>query len=117
MAKGASDVVLDAALNTIAACTRVDIVSDTVAPTGLTNSLAYVSVDSGDFSIADGTTGRTLTLAAQSGIATTASGTPGHLVLSIGGVIRAYVSCTGDDLVYPGTTNIPPATFNFGDPT
>lgn len=117
MAKGASNTVLDAPLNSIASCTRVDIVSDTSAPTDLTNSLAYVAVDSGDFSIADGTTGRTLTLAAQSGIATTAAGTPAHIVLSLGGVIYAYTSCTGDDLVNPGTANIPAITFNFGDPT
>ena len=117
MAKGAANAVFDAALDVIASCTRVDVTSDAVAPTDLTNSLGYVSVGAGDFSIADGTTGRTLTLAAQSGIPTTAPGTPGHIVLSLGGVIYAYTSCTGDATVFPGTVNIPATTFNIGDPT
>ena len=118
MAKGWSNAVPDAALDIIANCTRVDVVSDVGAPVDLTNSLGFVTVSSGDFSIADGSpNGRTLTLAAQSGIPTTAAGTPAHVVLSLGGTIYAYTSCTGDATIYPGTTNIPAVTFNLGDPT
>lgn len=117
MAKGATNTVLDAGLDILAACTRVDIVSDTDAPTDLTNSLANVTVDSSDFSKADGGSGgRTLTLAAQSAIATTAAGTPAHVVLSQGGVIYAWTSCSGDDLIFPGTANIGVTTFTISDP-
>jgi len=62
--------------------TRLYIVSDESTPTDVSGSLGYVTIDSGDFTIADGdTSGRKTTIAAQE-ITTTGAGTARHWVLT-----------------------------------
>lgn len=76
------------------ACTRQDLVSDTLVPTDLTGSLANVTMVGGDYSIADGAGGgRELTVAAKSNVAVTGVGTTRHAVLSLDGVIRLVTEC------------------------
>lgn len=117
MAKGWGTTVEDLRLDAVAAATRLDIVSDVTAPADLSNTLANVTIDSSDFAITDDPTdGRRLTVAAQYGIATTAAGTPAHIVLSLSGVILAYDSVTGDDLVNPGTANTTEFYLREADP-
>lgn len=121
MAKGLINAVLDAGCIETATCTQIDVVSDVSTPTDLTNSLADTAMiagdGNGDYTIADDpTNGRRLTMAAKSSITVTASGTPRHIVLSLGGVIKAYTACTGDDLVIAGQVNIPTFYLRFADP-
>lgn len=115
MAKGLSDNTLDATLAELATCDRLDISSD-VNPVDLTGSLANVTLTpgdgNGDYTIEDDpTSGRRLVVAAQSGIDTTAAGTPATAILSLGGVIKGFTSVSGSALTFPGVTNI--STFNL----
>lgn len=121
MAIGLNNLVPDGALDTLALCTRLDIVSDVGAPTDLTNSLAFVTLTpgngNGDFAIIDDPiSGRRLIVTAQSGIATTSAGTGTHAVLSISGVIYGYTAITGDALSFPGTTNLSTFYLRLADP-
>lgn len=121
MAVGLNNLVPDGALDTLALCDRLDIVSDVGAPTDLTNSLAFVALTpgdgNGDFDIIDDPVdGRRLVIAAQSGIATTSAGTGTHAVLSLGGVIYGYTPVTGDALSFPGTTNLSTFYLRLADP-
>ena len=100
MGKYIIDAALDAALAIVTACTRMDITSDSSTPTGLTNSLANVTMAPGDYTVGAGSpTGRRVTTAAKTGIAITASGTPRHTSLSLGGTIKYVTTCTGTDFV------------------
>ena len=120
MAKLLINAVLDSMLDELATCDRLDLSSD-AAPVDLSGSLVGVAVTpgegNGDYTIADGTpNGRTLTISAKSGLTTTAAGTPLTAVLSLGGVIKGYVTCSGDDTVVPGTANISAFTLRGADP-
>jgi len=98
MGKYLIDGALDAKLAHIAACDRIDLVSDAATPENLNNSLAHASLTpgdgNGDFAIANGdSSGRKLTLATKSAVAD-GSGTALHIVLSLSGVIRFCTTCS-----------------------
>lgn len=121
MPKSFIDAVPDAALDQVALANQLDIVSNTALPTDLSNSLASIAITpgdgNGDFVIADDPSGgRRLTLAAQGGIVTTAAGTPRHVVLSLSGSIIAVFEASGDDTIFPGTTNTTDFYFRQPDP-
>lgn len=98
---------LDTLLNEIATCTQLDILSDTTTPTDLTNTLANVALNAGDFTIADGDIdGRKLTIATKIDIPITATGTAKHVVLSLGGTIKYITTCTDLALDYGSGTNV-----------
>lgn len=86
MGKSVHNDVLDGAHNTVLNnCTRITLCSQeplTFAEANATYMLAQQTVDSLDFTVADGdTSGRKLTLAAQSGVSVTNTGTSNHLAL------------------------------------
>lgn len=86
MAKSVHNDVLDAALNYIKDnCTRLVVCSaepTTFAEANATYALADVTVDSTDFTVADGdTSGRKVTVAAQTGVSVDTSGTVTHVAL------------------------------------
>lgn len=122
MGKSVSNAVLDAALDEIATCTRLDVTSDVGTPTDLTNSLANVTLTAGDgngdYVIADGdTSGRKITVSQQADIPITATGTALHVVLSLGGTIKLTTTCTSQALTSGGTVTVPAFKDEIADPT
>lgn len=86
MGKSTHNDVFDAAHNYVKDnCTKITLCSQeptTFAEANATYALADVTVDSSDFTIADGdVSGRKLTVAAQSGVTVDTSGTSNHVAL------------------------------------
>lgn len=73
----------------------------------------------GDYTIANGdTSGRKLTVAAQSGVSITASGTATHIALSDGSATLIYVTtCTSQALTSGGTVDVPAFDIEVADPS
>ncbi len=116
-----SNDVIDAALDVIATCTRLDITSDVSTPTDLSNTLANETMTAGDgngdYTIADGdTSGRKVTMTAQSNITPTGTGTAKHLVLSLGGTIHYTTTVTDQALSPAATFDIPAFDHEIRDP-
>jgi hypothetical protein len=114
--------VTDAALDKIATGTALHICSGEPATRAavLTNSLATVALDAGDYSKAAGDVdGRKVTVAAQSDVAVTATGTPAHYCIIDGTVLlaRTEVDPASPDLTSGSTTDIPATSFEVGSPT
>ena len=121
MGLSVSDTVIDAALDVIATCTRLDITSDSSTPTNLTNTLANVTLTAGDgngdYTIGDGdTSGRKITITAQSDITPTGTGTGKHLVLSLSGTIHYTTTITDQALSPSATFDIPAFDHEIRDP-
>ena len=120
MPKVVPDAAMDALLDYVAASTRMDVVSDTTAPAGLTNTLANVAMASGDFAKAQGDAGarsRKLTMSAKTGVAVTDDGTPWHVCLSLAGTIRLTTECTGPGLTTGSNVDFPSWKYELGIPT
>jgi flagellar basal body rod protein FlgB len=122
MPKVAPDAVMDAALDYISGATAMHVCSTLDStPTRaevLAASLANVSVSSGDFTKADGTTsGRKVTVAAKSGVSVTASGSASHIALIDGTNVRYVTTCTTQSLTSGNTVNIPAWAVEIADPT
>lgn len=124
MAKWANDLVMDAALDEIATATRMDVCSAQPANfAGIAAvALADVTLDSGDFSKANGdTSGRKVTVAAQNGILIDASGTATHVALSrvSDSTLLLVTTCTSQALTANGsnTVNVPAFDDEIADPT
>jgi len=121
MGKALADAVFDAALAHIATCTRLDVCSDVGTPTDLTGTLAHVALTAGDgngdYVIGDGdVSGRKLAVAQQAGISVTGNGTAKHIVLSVGGVIKAVTTCTDQVLTSGNTVTVPTFDIEITDP-
>lgn len=124
MAKWINDDVLDAALDEIATATRMDIC--TAQPANFAGiaavALADVTLDSGDFTLANGdTSGRKVTVAAQNGILIDTSGTATHVALSrvSDSTLLLVTTCTSQALTANGsnTVNVPAFDDEIADPT
>jgi len=120
MAKFTNDVVLDAALDKIATATRMVVTSAQPANfAGIAAvALADVVVDSGDFTKANGdTSGRKVTVAAQSGVNVDTSGTATHVCLDDGTTLLHVTTMTGQALTSGNTANIGAYDVEFADVT
>jgi Flp pilus assembly protein TadG len=122
MGKTLADAVFDGASAIIAACTRIDVTSDTSTPANLTNTLANTAMTAGlgngDYTAADGdSSGRKVTTTQKSAVSVTASGDAKHIVLSVGGVIKLTTTCTTQTLTSGNTVTIPAFKCEFADPT
>ena len=122
MSKNIATAVLDLALAGIATSTRIDVTSDSSTPTDLTNTLANATLTAGDgngsFTIANGSvSGRKVTVAQQSDKTVTASGTALHIVLSVGGTIKAVTTCTSQVLTSGNTVTIPSFAIEIQEPS
>lgn len=124
MAKYANDIVMDAALDVIATATRMDVCSAQPANfAGIAAvSLADVTLDSGDFSKANGdVSGRKVTVAAQNGVLIDSSGTATHVALSrvSDSTLLLVTTCTSQALTANGsnTVNVPAFDDEIADPT
>jgi hypothetical protein len=127
MAKYANDAGLDAALAWYADCDELNVCSaqpTTYTEAITTYSLADVAVTpgagNGDFTIANGdTSGRKLTVAAQTAIPVDTTGTATHIALtkSWDTTLRYVTTCTSQGLTSGNTVNTPAFDFELGDPT
>jgi hypothetical protein len=124
MAKSVSNDVLDGAFDIIKDnCTRVTLCSaepTTYAEGNATYALADVTVDSSDFTIADGdSSGRKVTVAAQNGVTVDSTGTATHVaLLDVSGTRLLYVTtCTSQAVTSGNTANIPAFDIEIADPS
>ena len=119
MAKTFHNDVLDAALNKIATCDNLTFCSSMPANyAGISAvALASVAVDSGDFTIADDTSGRKVTVGAQTGLTPSANGTVTCAVLDDGTTLLASTTVTSQAVTTAQTWNSPVFKFGLADPT
>jgi len=121
MSKFVPNDTIDALLDEIATCTRMDVTSDVSTPTDLSNTLAnatMVAGDGNDYTIADGdVSGRKVTVAQKSGISITGTGTALHVVLSLAAVIKDITTCTSQALTSGGSVTFPAWDHTVADPT
>lgn len=123
MGKAVHDDVLDGALNIIKNnCTRLTVCTSqptTYTEGNATFALADVTVDSGDFTVANGdTSGRKLTVGAQSAFTVDASGTALHVaLLDVTNSKLLYVTtCTSQALTSGNTVSTPAWDIEIADP-
>ena len=122
MAKAAPDAMIDASLDYAAGSTKLVVCSaqpTTYAEANATYALADVVIDSGDFTKADDTSGRKVTIGAQSAVPIDTTGTATHVALieTSGSTLRYVTTCTSQALVSGGTVDVPAWKINIQDPT
>lgn len=122
MAKALVDAVLDGTLDVFATATKITVCSaqpTTYAEANATFALADVVVDSGDFTKADHTSGRKVTVGAQSAVPIDTSGTATHIAYIITGssTLLGCTTCTSQALTAGGTVDIPAHILSVADPT
>lgn len=120
MAKLIADAVFDAAGNKIATGTRMVVCSGQPANfAGIAAvALADVVLDGGDYANADGnTSGRKVTIAAQSGVTIDSSGTATHVSIDDGSLLLLVTTCTSQALTAAGTVDVPAFKNEIADPT
>lgn len=123
MSKWASDLVMDAALDYIAACDRMIACSaqpTTYAEAVGTYALADVAMAGGDFTKADGdTSGRKLTVGAKNSVLVDTGGDATHVALvnTAGSSLRYVTTCQTQTLVQGSNVNFPAWDIEIADPT
>lgn len=119
MAQAISDAVFDAALDKLA--TSIKMVMCSGQPANYAGvaavSLGDITVDSGDFSKADDTSGRKVTVAAQNGWVPGSNGTVTHIALHDGTTLLAVTTTTSQAVTTAQTWNIPAFKLNLQDPS
>jgi len=124
MAKACHDDVLDAMLDKIATATSQSVCS--TQPTTRTEAvttymLATVTVTpgdgNGDFTIADDTSGRKVTITEQADTTVTNSGTAAHIAYTDGSDLLYVTTCTSQALTSGNTVTVPAHKINVADPT
>ena len=123
MGKSVNDVVLDAALNYIKNnCTRMTACSQeptTYTEGNATYSLADVTLASGDFTVANDTSGRKVTIAQKTGVTVDSTGTANHVaLLDVSNTVLLYVTtATSQALTAANTMTFNSWKINIQDPT
>ena len=124
MAKAVHNGVLDAALDEVATAVTLTVTSAEPANYAGIAAVALASVTltagdgNGDYTIADGdTSGRKVTVAQQSAISITASGTATHVCLDDGVTLQYVTTCTSQVLTSGGTVTVPAWDIEIADPT
>jgi hypothetical protein len=87
--------------------------------TGTGKVLAGVVIDTGDYTLADGTTGRKVTFSAQVDVPIDVSGTVDHVAVinTTSSALLFVTTCTSQPLVATNTVTIPAWAITSGDPT
>lgn len=124
MAKFAPDIIMDGALDIIASATKQIACSaqpTTYTEANATYALADIVIDGTDFTKANGdTSGRKVTVAAQSGVLIDTSGTATHvaLVRTADSTLIYVTTCTSQALTANGanTVNFPAWDVEVADP-
>ena len=123
MAKSATDAVLDSLLDTVATATSLSVCA--TAPTDrteavTTNMLATVTVTpgdgSGDFTIANDTSGRKVTITEQAAIEVINTGSADHIALTDDSNLLVVTTCTTQSLTDGNTVTVPAWEINVPDP-
>jgi hypothetical protein len=122
MSKQMPDITADAYLDYIAACDLMiacDAEPATYAAATGANKLADVAMAGGDFTKANDTSGRKVTMAAKSGVPIDTGGTATHIALCKSGdsTLRYITTCTSQVLTGGGTVDFPAWKINIADPT
>ena len=125
MAKATPDAVLDVILTDIALSSILHVCSGEpanyagIAAVSLADVVLTPGDGNGDFTIADHTSGRKLTVAIQSNIDIDVSGTATHVVLAVtaSSTLKQVTTCTSQALVDTGTVPVPAYIVSVADPT
>lgn len=121
MAKFASDAVLDSLLDKVATGTILTVCS--AEPTSraeavTTYKLADVTVDSSDFSKANGdVSGRKVTIAQQEDVPVDSNGTATHVAICDGSDLLYVTTCTSQVLTSGNTVTVPAWKIEVSDPS
>ena len=124
MAKAIPDAILDKTLDEIATATKQVLCSaqpTTYAEANSTYALADIVIDSGDFTKANGdTSGRKVTIGAQTGVLIDTSGTGTHIALirTADSTLIYVTTCTSQAVTANGsnTVNMPAWDIELADP-
>lgn len=124
MAKAIPDAILDKTLDEIATATKQVLCSaqpTTYAEANSTYALADIVIDSGDFTKANGdTSGRKVTISAQTGVLIDTSGTGTHIALirTADSTLIYVTTCTSQAVTANGsnTVNMPAWDIEIADP-
>lgn len=124
MAKELHNDDLDAALNEIATCTNLTFCSAQpanyagIAAVKLLSTTLTAGDGGGDYTVADGnTSGRKVTIAAQTGMVPTANGTVTYAVLDDGVTLHVATTVTSQAVTTAQTWDSPLFVVEIGDPT
>lgn len=124
MAKFTDDSVLDAALAKIATATRMVVTSAQpanfagIAAVALADVTLTTGLGNGDFTAANGdTSGRKVTVTAQTGVPVDASGDATHVCLDDGTTLLQVTTCTTQTLTSGNTVDVPAYDIEFADVT
>ena len=123
MAKQMPDITADAYLDYIAACDLMTVCTaepTTYTEATATNKLADVAMTPvTDFTKANDTNGRKVTMAAKSAVPIYTTGTALHVALCKSGdtTLRYVTTCTSQALTAGGTVDFPAWKINIQDPT
>ena len=121
MAKFASDAVLDALLDKVATGTILTVCSaqpTTRAEAVTTYKLADVTVDSGDFTKANGdVSGRKVTVGQQDDVPVDSNGTATHVAICDGTNLLYVTTCTSQVLTSGNTVTVPAWKIEVSDPS
>jgi hypothetical protein len=120
--KWANDDVMDAALDEVATSVKLRVCSGSSSPAdraaAISATLAEVTIDSGDFSKANGdASGRKTTVAQQANIDIDASGDATCVTLDDGTVLQYVTTCTTQALTSGGTVTVPAWDIEIADPS
>ena len=122
MGKRTEDIVLDAALNYLKTNgAKLCVCSSeptTYAAATTTYKLASVAINSTDFTgPADDTSGRKITVTAQSSISVTASGSAQHIALVTASALMNVTTCSTQSLTASNAVSVPAWETAIADPT
>lgn len=123
MAKEFHNDVLDAALNKIATCVKLSFCSSQpanyagIAAVKLVDVILTAGNGNGDYVIADDTSGRKVTVLAQTGMTPSANGTVTYAVLDDGATLLAATTVTSQAVTTAQTWNSPAFKMAIADPT
>lgn len=124
MGKKADNSVFDAMLDKIATATRLVVTSAEpanfagIAAVALADVTLTAGNGNGDYTIADGdTSGRKITVGAQSSFPVDASGTATHVCLDDGSTLLYVTTCTSQALTSGNTVSTPAFDIEVADPT
>ena len=124
MAKWANDAMMEAGLAYVRGNAN-KMIACSAQPTNYTEANSTYALASAtmtvntDYTLADGTSGRKITVAAKSGQSVTATGTATHIALVSTGdsTLRYVTTCTSQSLTSGNTVNFPAWDIQIGDPT
>jgi len=123
MAKELHNDVLDAALDEVATCTHLNFCSTqpanyaAISGVTLANSTLTAGDGNGDYVVADDTSGRKVTVGAQTAMTPTDDGTVTYAVLDDGTTLLAATTVTSQAVTTAQTWNSPAFAIGIADPS